>query len=151
MLTEQLNQDLKEAMRARDKVRLRTIRLLRAALLEKEIAERRGGEAELSEEQAMAVLQKQAKQRRDSMEQFENAGREDLAVTEREELEVIKEYLPEQLSEDEIRKEVEAIVADVQASSMKDMGRVMGPAMQRLRGKADGKVVQSLVRELLTS
>lgn len=151
MLTEQLNQDLKEAMRARDKVRLRTIRLLRAALLEKEIAERRGGKAELSEEQVMAVLQKQAKQRRDSMEQFENAGREDLAVTEREELEVIKEYLPEQLSEDEIRKEVEAIVADVQASSMKDMGRVMGPAMQRLRGKADGKVVQSLVRELLTT
>ena len=151
MLIEQLNQDLKEAMRARDKVRLRTIRLLRAALIEKEIAERRGGEAELSEEQAMAVLQKQAKQRRDSMEQFENAGREDLAVTEREELEVIKEYLPEQLSEDEIRKEVEAIVADVQASSVKDMGRVMGPAMQRLRGKADGKVVQSLVRELLTS
>ena len=99
----------------------------------------------------MAVLQKQAKQRRDSMEQFENAGREDLAVTEREELEVIKEYLPEQLSEDEIRKEVEAIVADVQASSVKDMGRVMGPAMQRLRGKADGKVVQSLVRELLTT
>lgn len=149
MLKEKLNTDLKEAMRARDKVRLRTIRSLRAAVLDKEIAERKEGHAELSNETVMAVIQKQAKQRRDALEQYEKAGREDLAVIEREELAVIKGYLPEQLSEDDVRREVQAVVADVKAESMKDMGRVMGPVMQRLKGKADGRMVQSVVRQEL--
>lgn len=149
MLKEQLNKDLKDAMRARDRVRLRTIRSLRAAMLDQEISERKDGQAELSEETMMAVIQKQAKQRRDALEQYEKAGREDLAEIEREELAVLKDYLPEQLSEEDVRREVQAVVAEVKAESMKDMGRVMGPVMQRLKGKADGRMVQSVVRQEL--
>ena len=136
-LNDQLGDDLKQAMKARDAVRLRTIRSLRAAIKDKEIAERRGGEAQLSEEVYLAVLQKQAKQRRDSIEQFEQAGRDDLVATEREELAVIESYLPQQLGDDEIRSVVEEIVATTGASSMSDIGKVMGAAMQQLRGRAD--------------
>jgi uncharacterized protein len=149
MLTDRLNNDLKDAMRSKDKVRLRTIRSLRAALLEKEISERQGERGVLDNETAITVLQKQAKQRRDALEQYTSAGREDLAAIEREELAVIESYLPEQLSEDEIRKEVESVIARTGGSGMKDMGKVMGPAMGALRGKADGRKVQQIVKELL--
>ena len=144
-----LEQDLKDAMRARDAVRLRTIRSLRAALLEREIDERQGGEARLTDAQVQAVLQKQAKQRRDAIAQFEAAGRADLVAREQEELDVIEEYLPRQLGDDEIRAVLREIIDAVGASSMRDMGRVMGPAMQRLAGRADGKRVNALVREML--
>ena len=148
-LNDQLAEDLKQAMKARDAVRLRTIRSLRAAIKEKEIAERHGGEAHLSEEEYLAVVQKQAKQRRDAIEQFEQAGREDLASAERDELAVIETYLPQQLGDDEIRKVVEEIVAATGASSMRDMGKVMGAAMQQLRGRADGRRINEIARELL--
>lgn len=148
-LKERLTQDLKDAMRNRDAVRLRTIRSLRAALLEKEIEERSGGEATLTEEQELAVLQKQAKQRRDAIEQYEQAGREDLAEKEREELAVITSYLPRPLSEEEIREVLLEIIRETGASSPRDMGKVMGPAMSRLRGRADGRTVQALARTLL--
>ncbi|MCH8122530.1 MAG: GatB/YqeY domain-containing protein [Bacteroidetes bacterium] len=151
MLTETLTQDLKKAMLAKDRVLTRTIRSLKAALLDKEIELRTGGVAEVSDDVALAVLQKQAKQRRDSIEQFEKAGRDDLAATEREELDVIQSYLPEQLSEEEIRKEVLAVIEETEATSMKDMGRVMGPIMSRLKGKADGRMVQSVVKESLSA
>ena len=151
MLTETLTQDLKKAMLAKDRVLTRTIRSLRAALLEKEIELRVGGVAEVSDDVALDVLQKQAKQRRDSIEQFEKAERFDLASTEREELDVIQSYLPEQLSEEEIRKEVLAVIEETEATSMKDMGRVMGPVMNRLKGKADGRIVQSVVKESLSA
>ncbi len=150
-LTERIDSDLKDAMKARDKVRVRTLRSLRAALLEKEIAERKGGEATLSEQQTLATLQKQAKQRRDSIEQFEEGGRNDLADAERKELEVIETYLPKQLGKDEIREVVERIIDRTGASSMGDMGKVMGPVMGELRGKADGKLVNEVVKELLQS
>jgi len=151
MLTETLTQDLKKAMLAKDRVLTRTIRSLKAALLDKEIELRASGVAEVSDDVALAVLQKQAKQRRDSIEQFEKAGRDDLAATEREELDVIQSYLPEQLSEEEIRKEVLAVIEETEATSMKDMGRVMGPIMSRLKGKADGRMVQSVVKESLSA
>ena len=151
MLTETLTQDLKKAMLAKDRVLTRTIRSLKAALLDMEIELRTGGVAEVSDDVALAVLQKQAKQRRDSIEQFEKAGRDDLAATEREELDVIQSYLPEQLSEEEIRKEVLAVIEETEATSMKDMGRVMGPIMSRLKGKADGRMVQSVVKESLSA
>ena len=144
-----LDQDLKDAMRAKDAVRLRTIRSLRAALLEREIDERQGGEARLTDAQVQAVLQKQAKQRRDAIAQFEAADRADLVAREREELDLIETYLPKQLGDDEIRDVVRAIIAETGASSMRDMGNVMGPAMQRLAGRADGKRVNAVVRELL--
>lgn len=149
-MKDQLGQDLKEAMRAKDDVRLRTIRSLRAALTEREIELRQGGAAVLTEEQEIAVLQKQAKQRRDAIEQFRAAGRDDLAQRE-EEYAVIASYLPQQLDDEAIRKVVEAIVAETGASSMKDIGKVMGPAMQQLRGRADGRRVQEAVRAVLSS
>ncbi len=138
-------------MLAKDRVRTQTIRSLRAALLEKEIELRGGDTTEISESDVMAVIQKQAKQRRDSIEQFSHAGREDLAETERLELAVIESYLPEQLSEDDIRREVRSIIEEVQATSMKDIGNVMGPLMKRLKGQADGRTVQSIVKEALAS
>lgn len=151
MFKDQLMQDLKAAMKAKDQARLRTIRGLRAALMEKEIAERQGGEATLTEEQVMAVVQKQAKQRRDSITQFEAAGRDDLVAKEKEELAILETYLPKQLDADAVRSAVQSIIEQVGATSMRDMGKVMGPAMAQLRGKADGRTVQQMARELLAS
>ena len=149
MLKERLSEDLKDAMRAKDQVRLRTIRALRAALLEKEIELREGGTATLSSEQETAVLQKQAKQRRDAMEQFEQAGRDDLRQKEAEELTVIDAYLPKQLSDEELRTVIQEVIAATGASSPKDIGRVMGAAMERVRGVAEGRRVQQMAAELL--
>ena len=149
-LNDQLTEDLKQAMKAKDAIRLRTIRSLRAALKEKEIAERRDGEAHLSEEQVLAVVQKQAKQRRDAIAQYEPAGRDDLAAKEQEELEIIEAYLPRQLGDEEIRRVVQEIVAATGASSMREMGKVMGAAMEQLRGRADGRRINEIVRELLS-
>lgn len=148
-LKDQLADDLKSAMRAKDEARLRTIRSLRAALLEKEIAERQGGVAHLTPEQEMAVVQKQAKQRRDAIEQFRAAGRNDLVEKEQAELTLLEMYLPQQLEEAALRTVLQSLIATTGATSVKDMGRVMGPAMQQLRGQADGKKIQELVRELL--
>jgi len=150
-LKDRIADDLKDAMRARDDVRRRTLRSIRSALMTKEIDEREGGEGTLNEKQELAVLQKEAKQRRESLEQFEAAGREDLAQKEREELDVIEEYLPSQLSEDELRNEVQSIIEDVGASSMADMGAVMGRAMGALRGRADGNRVREIVEDLLSN
>lgn len=148
-LAETLQHDLKDAMRAKDAVRLRTIRALRAALTEKEIAEREGGSAELTPDQMLAVVQKQAKQRRDAIEQYEAASRDDLAQKERDELAVIEAYLPAQASDDDIRAVLHDVIAATGAASPRDMGKVMGVAMKRLRGKADGRRINEIVRELL--
>lgn len=150
MLKEQLQNDLKDAMRARDEVRLRTIRSLRAALLEREIAEREGGTATLSDEQELAVVQKQAKQRRDAIEQFEAASRTDLAIKERDELAIIELYLPKQLDDAAIRRVVQEAIAQTGAASMQDIGKVMGAVIPHLRGKADGRRINEIVREQLT-
>ena len=149
-LNDQLAQDLKQAMKARDSARLRTLRLLRSAFKEKEIAERHGGAAHLADEVYLAVLQKQAKQRRDAIEQFEKAGRHDLVATEREELEIIEGYLPKQLGDAEIRSVVEEVIAATGASSMRDMGKVMGAVMQQLKGRADGRRINAIARALLS-
>ncbi len=150
MIVEKLQSDLKEAMKSKDAVRLRTIRSLRSAIMAKEIDMRSGGQASISQEDAMEVLQKQAKQRRDSIAQFIAAGRDDLTKTEEEELAVIESYLPKQLTEAEIQEVVKEIVASTGASGMQDMGKVMGQAMSRLKGVADGNFVQAAARELLT-
>lgn len=147
---EKLSEDLKAAMRAKDQVRLRTIRSLRAALMEKEIEERQGGEGSLSEEQELAVVQKQAKQRRDAIDQYEDADRKDLASKEREELDIIEEYLPRQLNDEEIRQAVQEVIDSTGASSRADMGKVMGASMQKLRGRAEGRKVQQIAQELLS-
>lgn len=150
MLKDKISNDLKDAMRARDEVRLRTIRSLRAALMEKEIELRQGGEGELNEEQEIAVIQKQAKQRRDSIEQYEQADRDDLKQKEEEELAIIEDYLPRQLDENEIRKILHEVIAATGAASPRDMGKVMGAAMERVRGVADGRRVQQIATELLS-
>lgn len=149
-ILDRLNEDLKDAMRAKDKVRLRTLRSLRSALKNKEIDQRQeGAETVLSEQDQLAVLRKQANQREDSIEQYEEAGREDLVQKEREELAVLEEYMPEQLSDDELRDRLQVIIEDLGASSMGDMGPVMGRAMSELRGRVDGSRVQEMVQQLL--
>lgn len=144
-LADQINADLKTAMKARDAERVGTLRLLRAAFLDFE----KSGQGALTDEKALAILQKQAKQRRESITQFEDAGREDLAAKERAELELIDSYLPKQLGDEELRARVAAIVEQTGASSMADMGKVMGRAMGALRGLADGNRVRQAVEALL--
>ncbi len=149
MISQRLVEDMKTAMRAKDRVRLRTIRSLRAAITQKEISERHGGEATLSETDVMAVLQKQAKQRRDAIEQFRQANRDDLVQQEQEELDIINEYLPQPFTEAELEDIVSGVITETGASSMKDMGQVMGRIMPQVKGRADGRQVQQMVRSLL--
>ena len=149
-LKEQIGEDIKTAMKAKDKVRLQTVRSIKKAILEKEVELRPKGQESLTPEQEIELLSQQAKQRRDSIEQFNNAGRDDLAEKESQELAIIETYLPEQASEAEIEAIVEGIIADSGASTLKDLGKVMGPAMQQLKGKADGKKIQALVKSKLS-
>lgn len=142
---ERLAEDLQQAMRARDDLRVRTIRMLRAALL---TAEKETGRA-LSDEAALAVLQRQARQRRDSIEAYQAAGRHDLVAAESAELAVIETYLPAQLDDDELRRIVAAAIAEAGAVELKQLGAVMKLAMPRVQGRADGARVSALVRELL--
>lgn len=137
-------------MRSRDEIRLRTIRSLRAAIQTQEIAARKGNDVSLDDDAVLAVLAKQAKQRRDSISQFQTAGRTDLVNTEKAELEIIETYLPSQLSDEELDGEVKALVSELGVSDMSGMGRVMGQAMSRLKGRADGKRVQAAVRAILS-
>lgn len=148
-LKDKINEDLKAAMKSGEKVRLEAIRAIRTALLNKEVSIRVGGVGTLSPEQEMEVLVSLGKQRRDSIEQYKAGNRPDLAEKESAELAVIEEYLPKQLSEAEVKDVIERIVAQVGAASAKDMGKVMGPAMKELKGKADGGLVQQLVKERL--
>ena len=147
MLKEQLARDLKDAMRAKDKVRMSAIRMVQAAILDKE----KSGTGPASDDELLAILAKQAKQRRDAYAQYTDAGRDDLAQREADELAIIEGYLPVQVSDEDIHAVVHAIVQRAGATSMKDMGRVMGEAMSELKGKADGARVQTVVRSLLNA
>lgn len=142
--------ELKIAMKQKDTEKLRVLRSLKAKILEKEISERKGGEAELSEEQVIQVLMKAAKQRKESIEQFEEGGRKDLADKERAELKIINEFLPRMMSENEVRAEVREQIDKLGASSPAEMGKVMGVMMGRLKGKAEGSVVSRVVKEELS-
>lgn len=148
-IKETILEDIKEAMKARQADRLRVLRSLKARLMEREISERKGGTATLTDEQATEVLMKAAKQRKESIEQFEQGGREDLAAGEREELEVIESYLPEMMGPEEVRKVVVQKIEELNASGPSDMGRVMGPLMGELKGRAEGSLISSLVKEEL--
>jgi len=149
MLRDRLDQDLKGAMKSRDQSRVRTLRSIRAALQRKEIERRSEGDPDLTEEDLIAVLHKQAKQREDSIAQFAQAGREDLVMTEREELEIISQYLPTPLSDEEIEEIVCKIIRDLGASTAADLGKVMGNAMSALKGKADGRRINEIAKRLL--
>ncbi len=149
-LKDRITEDIKAAMKSKDKVRLETVRSIKKVLLEKEVSVRPSGQEVLTEAQELEVLSQLAKQRRESIEQYQKAGREELANQEAQELAIIEEYLPRQLSDAEVEAVIEEIVAQVGATSAKDMGKVMGPVMQQLKGKADGKKIQELVKAKLS-
>ena len=149
-LKDQINQDLKDAMKSGDKNKVNAVRAIRAALLEKEVSLRVGGKAELNEEQELEIVMSLAKKRKDSIQQYQDAGRNDLVATEQAELAVIDAYLPAQMSDEEIRNVIQEIITKAGATSMKDMGKVMGAAMKQLKGKADGGKVQEIVKSALS-
>ncbi len=149
-LKDRIGEDIKSAMKAKDKIRLETVRSIKKVILEKEVALRPKGQDSLTEEQEIEVLSQQAKQRRDSIEQYRNGGREDLAEKEAQELAIIETYLPQQLSDEEINTILDEIITSVGATTAKDLGKVMGVAMKQLKGKADGKKIQGLVKEKLS-
>ena len=143
----QLDAALKAAMKNKDNQRRDVIRMSLNALKQETIDSRR----ELTAEDAIAILQREVKKRRESIEEYRKAGREDLAATEQAELEILNEFMPRQLSEAEIRAIVSEVIAETGATSARDMGKVMGPVMQRLKGAADGKLVNQIVREQLNA
>jgi uncharacterized protein YqeY len=150
-LKQRLMDDVKVAMKAGDKTRVDCLRMVRSKILEQEVDLRadKGRDYELDDEEATRVLASYAKQRRDSIDSYRQGGREDLAVREEAELKIIEEYLPSQLSEDALREIVSQAVAESGASSPKEMGMVMKIVMPRVRGAADGKLVNRIVQEIL--
>ncbi|PIO48964.1 MAG: glutamyl-tRNA amidotransferase [[Chlorobium] sp. 445] len=148
-LKERINEDLKAAMKAGDKIRLEAVRAIKKDIIEKETAEKRAQRGDLTPEEELEVLTAMVKRRRDSIEQFKQAGRHDLADEEIKQLAVIEQYLPAQLSEAEVKDVVQKIISQVGATSAKDIGKVMGAAMKELKGKADGSMVQKIAKELL--
>lgn len=142
-----INADLKEAMKAKDQIRLRGIRAIKSSIM---LLKTDGTGKEINETTEIKLLTKLIKQRKDSLEIYEKQNREDLAVKEREEIEVISKYLPVQLSTEELELKIKEIVEQTGATSMKDMGKVMGIASQKFAGKADGKTISGIVRNLLS-
>lgn len=145
-LEQKIMTDLKAAMKAKDQGALRGIRAIKAAIL---LAKTDGSGKELNEEREIKMLQKLVKQRKDSLEIFIKQGREDLAVIEREEIAVIEKYLPAQMSAEDLENFLKGIIEKVGATSMRDMGKVMGMASSQLAGKADGKTISMTVKKLL--
>ena len=142
-----INQLIKEAMLAKDSVRLSSLRAIKSAFL---VAQTEKGAGELDDAAKQKIIQKQVKQRKDAAAIYLEQNRQDLAVDELAQVAILEEFLPEQLSEDKIREVVTAIIAQVGASSMADMGKVMGSANQQLTGKADGKLIAQIVKSLLS-
>ncbi len=145
-LEAKLMTDLKTAMKAKDQAAMRSIRAVKAAIL---LAKTDGSGKELDETAEIKLVQKLIKQRQESLDIYTKQGRDDLAVVEKEEIAVLQKYLPAQLSEDELIPIIKDIIAQTGASSMKDMGKVMGLTTQKLAGQADGKTVSGLVKKLL--
>ena len=146
-LKETINDDLKSAMKSGDKLRLQTIRSIRALILE---FEKSGSGKGLTPDEEIKLLTSAAKKRKDSIEQFRNAGREDLASKEEKEFEILQQYLPKQLNENEILDEVKKIAESIGAKSKEDFPKLMPEVMKSLKGKADGKIVRSIVENYLS-
>ncbi|MCH5209722.1 MAG: GatB/YqeY domain-containing protein [Oscillospiraceae bacterium] len=143
-LKEKLAQDLKESMKNKDIVRKSTVQLVRTAILQVE----KDKKVTLDDEDILEVIAKQLKQRKDSLPEYEKSGREDLISQLKQEMEVLMEYLPKQLTEDELRPIVEAAVKSVGATGMKDMGKVMEAVMPQVKGRADGKAISAIAKSL---
>lgn len=146
-IKDQLTADMKQAMKGREagKLRLAVIRMVRANIKNVEINDKR----ELNDDEVLAVLMKEVKMRQDSLEEFEKAGRDELVAQAKEEIAILKKYLPEALSDDELKAIVAGVVAEVGATTMKDMGKVMPAVMAKTKGRADGKRINAIVRDLL--
>lgn len=147
-LEQKIMPELKAAMLAKDEKSIRSLRAIKAAIIVAKTAEGAGGE--LKEEDEVKLLQKLVKQRKDSLDIFTQQNRPDLAEKEKEEIEVIEKFLPKQMSADELKEEVQKIIAATGASSPADMGKVMGAANKQLAGRADGKAISAVVKELLS-
>ncbi|MEN6588490.1 MAG: GatB/YqeY domain-containing protein [Proteiniphilum sp.] len=147
-LIETITDEIKKAMLAKDKVRLEALRGIKKELLEAKTA--KGAAAELSEETTVAILQKMVKQRKDSAEIYTAQNRPDLAEVEIEQMNVIQEFLPAQLTPDELESAVKAMIAETGATSLKEMGKVMGLATKQLAGKAEGRAISEMVKKLLS-
>ena len=147
-LETQIMGEMKDAMKAKDEAALRTLRAIKAEIIKAKTEPGAGGE--ISEATEQKFLQKMVKQRKDSLEIFEQQGRADLAVKEKEELEIIQRFLPKQMTEEEIITEIKNIIVTSGASSAADMGKLMGIATKQLAGKADGKIISGIVKSLLT-
>ena len=145
-LEAKIAQDLKAAMKAKDKATMRSIRAIKSAIL---LLKTDGSGKEITEEVEIKMLQKLVKQRKESLDIFSKQGRDDLAQKEKEEIEVIEKYLPEQMDEGALTEVLKKIIEDTGASSMRDMGKVMGMASKQLAGQADGKMISQVVKKLL--
>jgi uncharacterized protein YqeY len=147
-LEQKIMAEMKEAMKAKNEAQLRGLRGIKAEIIKAKTEPGAGGE--ISAEKELAMLQKMMKQRKDALTIYQEQKREDLAQKEQEEIEVIERFLPAQISEEELKKELTAIIAEVGASSPADMGKVMGAATKKLAGRADGKAISAAVKELLS-
>ena len=146
-LFEQVSKDIREAMKAHDKVRLEALRNIKKVFLEAKTAP--GANDTLEDDTAMKILQKLATQGEESAEVYQKAGRNELAEEEQAQVNIIKQYLPQPLSEEEIEAQIKTIITQTGASTMKDMGKVMGLASKQMAGQADGKTISTIVRRLL--
>lgn len=146
-LFDKINEDIKAAMKARDKVRLETLRNIKKVFLEAKTAP--GSDGELSDDAALKIIQKLAKQGKETAETYTSNNRQDLANEELAQVKVLEEYLPKQLTESEIEAIVKEIISETNASSMKEMGKVMGIASKKMAGQADGKIISDIVKKLL--
>jgi uncharacterized protein YqeY len=144
-LGERLNEDMKLAMKSQAKFKLSVIRMVRAAIKNVEIDQRKT----LDDEEILDILSREIKQRKDSLQEFEKAGRDDLVEAVKAEIEILMEYLPQQLTEEEVKAIVQQTIQEVGASSKADMGKVMGALMPKVKGRADGRIVNQAVQQLL--
>ncbi|MGG3960876.1 GatB/YqeY domain-containing protein [Geobacillus stearothermophilus] len=145
-LLDRLNDDMKQAMKNKEKEKLSVLRMLKAALQNEAI---KLGKSPLSEDEELTVLSRELKQRKDSLREFENAGRSDLVEKVKTEIDIVQSYMPKPLTEDELRELIEQTIKEVGASSKADMGKVMSAIMPKVKGKADGSLVNKLVQQQL--
>jgi uncharacterized protein YqeY len=153
MLKEKIEQDINEAMKAKDEITLAVLRMLKAAITNEEIAVRtkEGKTRELKEEEIQMLVEREIKKRKEAVELYEKGGRPDKAQQEFAEAEILKKYLPEQLPEEEVREIIKRAIAEVGAQGLQDMGRVMGEVMGKIKGRAPGEMVSKIVKEELES
>ncbi len=144
-LKDKLMDDLKESMKNKEQVRKSVVTLIRSAVKQKEVDER----VELSDEDVLAIITKQVKQRKDALEEFKKAQREDLILQTEQEIDILMQYLPKQLTDDELEFIIKEIINQIGASTMKDMGKIMGLTMPKVQGKADGKRINEIAKKFL--